>query len=262
MVFNYFRRRTNATKRRRFTRRRRPAYANNRLALRKNYYKPPSVFFFSRWARGQTFTRQIEDINDWPLDPSGRYRVIWKQFRYSFDALVGFEEFQALFRFYKIHKVVTRITFTWSDAITNADQQPQAQPPALSWRPWANWRAFSLIDKSNSRNWEDESNPPPPPINTLANAKQFNSFKMYHSMKSINLVSRPQAVAPVDNLSALFPAAQTPWKTWYLTNRPQINFFSLVFGVQPVVPDLNLPNKWRIGYTADTKYYFSLRGMQ
>lgn len=257
MVFTRSSRRPRNGKRKTFRR-------NGRsLAIRKNYYKPPSVFFFSRWSRGEAFSRAIEDINDWPLAGSGDYRVIWKQFQYTLSGIVGFEEFTALFRFYKIHKVVTRITFSWNDAISRGDEQPGNQPSPITWRPWANWRAFSLIDKSFSRDWEDETVVPGvEPNNTLFNAKQFNSFKMYNSMKTITRVTRPQCVNIVDNLNVALPSAQTNYKTWYLTNRPQQRHFSLVFGVQPAVPFAALPNKWYVSYTADTKYYFSLRGMQ
>lgn len=244
-------------------------YGGNKLALRKSYYKSPTSFFIARWSKGRAWAKSISPpapAPGWPVDSAGNYRVIWQQYQFNLRDVVGSTDFENLFRFYKIHKVVCRLSFSWDGAgmETNEGQQTTAQQ-----RPWQNFSVYSLIDKGHSRDWEDLNVPQPPvqPQNTLFNAKQFNNFRCHTTKANITRVCKPQSIGITqeDGQPAAIeqPAVSQTRRTWYMTKYPNTTFWGLVFGVRPVYPvSQTLNRNWAVQYMTDVKYYLEFRGTQ
>ena len=226
-------------------------------------YKPKlgygsQIYYFKRWSAANVFSKSI---NDWNIAPDGTYKALFVYPDFKLDNCPDFQEFTRLFRYYRINAVKVRCQFSWEGAhnVTTIDgTQPQ---PIATFRPNVDWRAFTFYDKGVTRDWSD----PTAGNATLAQAKQFDSFKMHSSTKCIKAFTHPQATIPLNQDAEapinLLPAGMANVK-WLRTQNPNVVFKGFVVGVQPVIPNANLSNYWRLAYTLDYCYYLSFKGCQ
>lgn len=236
----------------------RSTFRRRRPTFNKRLRSFPNQLAISRWSDTTDVVRGIEsEFTSWPIDPvTGNYRVLWHQLQFSLYNLPDHAEFTNLFRFYKINYVVCRLNFMWDGA--ESVYSVQSTPTPGSFTPWQDWTAYSLIDKSHSRDWERENSQE----STLAKAKCFSSFRMHKSARQIIRNCKPQGLSVTDNAGTQTKALQTSRKDWFTTDSG-MTFWGLVVGIAPTVRIAQLnPQAWRVGYTINCKYYLTLRGTQ
>lgn len=273
--------------------RRRPRRAMiRRPAFRQNTY------FFVRWDSDNQYGWFINRPGfgpAWQTEPNpgggggNIYSAKTVRPRISLSQVVQNAEFVALFRWFKIKKVITYIDMNYESppefmaqkvsgipatggtapinlVTTVAESATYAPPESASiYRPSRIFRVYTWLDRTTKLYQ-------PTDINVLTAAKQIPSLKMYTARKRVVIVSRPTGIltgqisgqqnpAPPALPPVQAPMIQTRAWNWISTDQNDANFFAPVFAVQPICPlGFDIPNWWGVNFTVSQKYYLEFKG--
>lgn len=257
--------------RRRFKRRTNARFRKN--SIYQGAFFSSNRFKITRWSVVDTGLFRIADqltpggpiVNEWLIDNNGNYKMRFINKNFTLNDLPNFREFSALFNWYSIPAVKVCITFTWENTDTGFTftEPPPAQPPAglYAYKPSQNFKVISFIDKTNRIDWG--TNNPAYLQNTEEQAKQYASYREHISYnKNFKRMCHPKplGVLAVNDGGQLGLGGQAVQK-WISTANFECPHYGFVTGVRPVFPQqLNVPSKWRVGFSIDTEYTVLFKG--
>lgn len=240
-------------------------YGNKPQPFNRMMRYKPQTFKFKRW--GMQFNQIWKNTQQEPWLQSAinlpgqaqqlAYNARWLKLDFQLNYLPQYREFAEIFRWYKIVTVKVRVSFYWEGA---NNTQLAIQQGVQNVRTSPDFTVYSLIDKSNTFN-PATPDPPTQPASGggLTFAKQYSSFRMANSKKSLIRICHPRTLGDVGGVESNMQFGRAPW---IQTLSQGVPYHGMALGFSPSVTIEALPENYQVALKIDCEYTVLFKGLK